>query len=519
MAKTYILRYQAASFDDNVFDTQQLSGIRGASLSYLYSGDLVEQTIKDQGLKNPTLYLGASQGAFLFNVATNEVARKVQEKVEAALRRGDERTGCHDHLAYVLGLVEGDDSKALAAAESLCNLKKLQEGSFQLPKDEKGATRPGSRRDPRPALPNESRSAAMKARVKFGQDQRQSFYERMSGRPKPEFDFTDELQEIVSDPEPYLPLSLHGKIAVFYADGDKFGQHFKDAAKLSLDTLREVSSDLRKKQEGLLGSILDWLGEHYKWGVTNPYFCEGKARFETLLWGGDENLFVMPSWLGLEFAKFFYEKNGGWKLSHNDKHWTFSSGLVICDHKTPIRQVKSVAKELAECNKGAGGSAIQIEIFESLSMPDVDFNSYRAKLYFRDEKPTKDELNRKFNEDSHQLSIPGEKLGKLIDKIARLKKQDGLPRSQLYKMLQKASKARAFQARSDNVDRELRKDFALWKERAGADTPIKERDLDVLRDMREDSAKPPAFSLSLGLVAMLWDYVRPLDLARTGENE
>jgi hypothetical protein len=345
----------------------------------------------------------------------------------------------------------------------------------------------------------------------------------MSGQ-KPDFDFTDDLQEIVAyPPDQNLPaflrnkVSLRNKIAVFYADGDKFGQRFRAAAKESLEILSCVSKALKEKQKALLVDILVWLSGHYQFGVTNPFFWKGAARFETLLWGGDENLFVMPSWLGLEFAQLFYDKTRDWKLDGGER-WTFSTGLVICDHKTPIRQVKNVAKELAERNKSPGGGAIQIEVFESLSMPDVDFDSYRRNLYFSERKPRKGELD----ELNRQLSIPGSKIGELIEKIARLKKPDGLPRAQLYKMLEKASKAGAAAARSEEMDRELRTDFARWKERAGAAAAINEWQVDVLRDVcpwgAQIETKQPAFSLSLGLVAMLWDYVRPLDFAGNGGN-
>jgi hypothetical protein len=516
---TYLLRYQAASFDDNVFDTQQLSGVRGASLSYLYSGELVGRILESRGLHGlKSIYSGASQGAFVFSAQTREVALEVRQAIEDALKQSDQETGCHNHLAYIVALVEGSDAKALWAAESLCNVKKLQQGSFVLPAYEQGAQRPGGRRDPRPAVPG-GFSAAMKARQTFGRLQRQKFYQRVSCQ-KPAFDFTDELQEIVSNPPQDLPLSLHNKIAVFFADGDKFGERFKNAASRapSLTGLSDLSRDLKKKQKGLFSDVLGWLGAHHHSAATNPYFFQGAARFETLLWGGDENLFVMPSWLGLEFAQLFYEKTGTWDLGADGKHWSFSSGLVICHYKTPIRQIKTVAKELAERNKGLGGGAIQIEIFESLSMPDIDFDSYRAKLYFGDKTPTPDELS----ELNRQLAIPGEKLGKLIDKVARLKQDDGLPRSQLHKMLLKSSKA-GTTARSDEADRSLREDFALWKKRAGAATAVGEHDLDVFGDLRRwDEAinpKRPAFSLSIGLIALLWDYVQPLDPIPGGQDD
>ena len=130
-------------------------------------------------------------------------------------------------MVALVQVKEGDE-QALAAAETLCNVQKLQQGSFRLPVYCEKAKIPGGRRDPRPALPDESRSAAMKAREIFGKNQRTGFYERMSGE-KVEFEFTNSLEDMVADPPEGLPISLSNKIAVFYADGDKFGQRFKGA--------------------------------------------------------------------------------------------------------------------------------------------------------------------------------------------------------------------------------------------------------------------------------------------------
>ena len=60
--------------------------------------------------------------------------------------------------------------------------------------------------------------------------------------------------------------------AVFYADGDKFGTRFKEAAKKGLNEYQKASKLLKEKQTQLLNGILNWLRTHHERGVSNPYF-------------------------------------------------------------------------------------------------------------------------------------------------------------------------------------------------------------------------------------------------------
>jgi hypothetical protein len=406
----WLLRFEASDFDNTVFDSQQLSAIRGASLTFLNSTSLVRETLERAAIGDlRQIYAGASQGAFTFS-SDQADAHAARDAVEAALRRndmGEGGTGCHAHMVYVTALVEGTDRDALCNAEAICNAKKLQDGVAPLPEFSVKADKPGSLRDPRPARPGANESAEIIDRMEYGRGQRQSFYEQFlkseQGSPVSlPFDFTDDFHEIIRGgkqlDEADLPLSLQNKMAVFYADGNKLNRHRREVLNLQdgLAAFSKLSGQLLDRQKVLLRGILDYFSRHFRPGESNAWFYRDKgadrARFETLLWGGDEVMFVLPSWLALEFAAEFFDAVEDFTVNHGNeqKPLTFSAAMVICDRKTPIRLIKQVADKMVEEMKEHepekfGANMLQIEVFESLTLPGDDISGYRRKLYYNNQ--------------------------------------------------------------------------------------------------------------------------------------
>lgn len=523
MVGDWLLRFEAADFDNAVFDMPVISAIRGASLAYLYSPSVVRSVFTRLGLASKEIYTGASQGAWLFE-ADASLAAVVEKAVAEALARPSEMGAPHQHLAYVTALVEGAGEEALARAEAICSLRKLQGEGFPLPAfapEAKGYDEAGDRARPAVAtIRVEAVSAAHRDRQAFGRRQRQAFYEDFSGTV-PGSAFTDDFQAMVDVP-PWpggssLPESLKNKVAVFYADGNRLGRHrVKATATGGLDGLRAFSDRLKANQRTLLHQTIMWLNAGAEGRDREAFLSEkegsGGLRFETLMWGGDELLFVMPSWLGLAFAERFFEWTSDWKTAAGDPI-TFSAGMVICDRKTPIRQSRDVARRLAELCKsesmrGADGrSLLQIEVFESLSLPDGGIDAYRARLY-RQSAASAELLNR-------QLAIPGECLADVVEQIAALKQGGGLPRSQLYRMLQIATDGAAGRLIGGrDIDEKLRQAWDVYRNRAGENNAPDRGKLEVLNfspQYRLKDTPVPVFALHLGALAMLWDYVRPLD--------
>lgn len=523
----YILRFGAADFENTVFDIPRLSAIRGASFAYLYSPKLVDCVLNDHpGVVPSEIYTGGSQGAWRLNGSQNDV-RAVAKAVREALRNDCDTTGPHSQLSYVVSLIEGNDSKALAAAESLNSLEKRQGYGFPLPAirigtrkyDEKGdRVRPAD--TPVSWAGEEGRtyiSLAHDKRRSFGRDQRARFYFDYAGQ-KPHYEFIDDFETMVEGP-PDVADSLKNKTAVFFADADGLNSKRIKAAREGFPVLSKFSNSLKARQRNLLANILGWLQNGADDGKRQAEFCvNGKLRFETLMWGGDEMLFVMPSWLALEFAQRFFEWTSDWNIDGDPDPITFSCGLVVANHKTPIRQMKRIAvedlangiKQLKKAGKiGKGRNALQAEIFESLSLPDTGFSNYRKQLYFHGRTPNDDDME-KLN---MALTIGGDRFTGMCDSISKLKMPESskaFPRSQLYAMIRKASDHGIQFNTIEEGDLEAISHFLLWKSRAGSDFKL---ELDDLRIIDQVASRKTPLLLSLGLIATLWDYVDPI---RTG---
>lgn len=240
----------------------------------------------------------------------------------------------------------------------------------------------------------------------------------------------------------------------------------------------------------------------------------------------------MPSWLALEFAELFFETVEPWRICGNPV--SFSAGLVICDRKTPIRQAKSLAGALVDSLKNLaspqpaefGRNMMQIEIFESLTLPSGNLDDYRVALYAHGHLSENDPSKAKWTAETNlQLAIAGSDIGGLIDRIARLQGADGFPRSQLYKLLEVSSRdgtahrrnATEFDADGRRVMRQdqsrLQEVFAVYSRRAGAGKPLTIHDIGILRP---GDGKPAALALDIAMLAMLWDYVRPIAASGNG---
>jgi hypothetical protein len=482
----YLLRYEASEFDATVFDLAQLSAIRGASLALHYSEHLVNRVIKHHVPGFKVVFSGASQGAYRFE-ADAAAAKLVLAEVRYALQKNDGDTGPHHHLAYVVDMVEFEDlPTALAEATALNDAQKLQSEGWPLPAFNVGVSsfdaiggrmRPADVSGYKVGGEKQNVSAAFEARHRFGHKARRAFYGEII-EEKLDVDVVEDFHEMVKDADERLPLSVKNKIGVFYADGNGLGSHAE--ASLQAGNLDKYSEQLKAHQKALMQRILDWRAKN------DFHYYGSNWRFETLLWGGDEVCFAMPAWLALDFADMFFEATAGWNVL--GKPITQAAGLVVCSFKTPIRQAKNVAEDLAEIckNTSKAESLLQIEVFESLSLPDSDLGKYRQKLYGANSETL-----------GKQCAIKGSDFSGFLDRLRYLKSSDKpLPRSQVYKLLRKGVS-----------DEELKQAYLEYYVLAGKDRAPDEASLHVVKPI--DGIENPDFKLQLGMISMLWDYVDP----------
>ena len=176
------------------------------------------------------------------------------------------------------------------------------------------------------------------------------------------YDAAESFNEI-RDREDYP--NLENKIAVFYADGNGFG---KIQAKWVKTVEHQIHFDdtLKTYRREFLACLLQqWM----------PKDGKGILPLETLLWGGDEMMFVVPSSKGFALAQMFYQQSRNWwiELDGTKHKLTHAGGLVFCHYKTPIGRVKKLAEDLADEIKereyGREGNYFDYAVLESIDYP------------------------------------------------------------------------------------------------------------------------------------------------------
>ncbi|MEJ2002526.1 MAG: hypothetical protein P8X51_03820 [Maritimibacter sp.] len=182
-------------------------------------------------------------------------------------------------------------------------------------------------------------------------------------------DFAGDFGAIVESPPDELPVSLKSNICVLNMDGNAFGAMRGSASTVS--EYKKLSAYLDILKAGMLAEVLLWIASE------NGMQTAGSARFETLLWGGDEFTFVVPAWKGWELARVIHAAVENW-TSLSGQSLTFSTGLAFGPHNAPIRDLKEAAEELAGMAKGDRAAARwQVIAYEGIDRVHFSPAGYR----------------------------------------------------------------------------------------------------------------------------------------------
>lgn len=543
----HVLWIEGVDFGRTVEDTSDLSTRRGASLALLDAPQRLKTLLEEHAVKVKTIFIGASMGAFKLEGD----GQAVNTAIAAALAALAEKNP-FAHLRFVHGLAEvgakGADH-ALKAAQARARFAQFRigetgpvrpsgQGTRYCPVDRMRAadgkmwvppeawpkgvqpdpgikqfnpTRLGHGDDENGTRKPEAKeilvSSAVAARRQSGRKARQEFYARLPGAaPGP---FVDSLQEMVEHGDGFakeLRLSVGGKIAVFYADGNGFTK-IRDAMaekKGRIGALNKFSTELQELQkEKLLRPMLEGLvhlrdhsdsRERVAWRDERGI---DRLRLETLLWGGDEVMWAVPAWLGWWLARRFLDRTRDWKI--DDHPLTFSAGLLFCPVKTPIRDACKVAHDLADIAKTRAKAqdpaigALEVEVLESIDAPLDGIAGLRRRLTGLDGE-------------SSLLTIPAAEIEALNGKLLRLKGRDGkpgLPLSQVHRILRGLERGKGL----PQSGHKAAKDFTAYLERQGTEC---HPDLDASwLELAEATKGPEHTALNLFRIAQLWDYVGP----------
>lgn len=244
--------------------------------------------------------------------------------------------------------------------------------------------------------------------------------------------FARHFADIVDDPPAHVPVGIRGELAVVALDGNEFGKRRDERARHGFEAYRRFSRWLEVLGGLLLADLLDWMEAHPDMTVaTVPDPEEDEARrrlrFETLLWGGDEMLFVLPAWAVLDFLARLETSLGRWREPESGgRALTFAIGVAVGAHKTPIRELRAAALALCTLAKGDRQmSRVQIARLRGLDAADLERDGVRAARFGRAD-----------DADAWSLALVG--IGDTVRAAAGLLARTG--RSQLHRWLRAAAR-------------------------------------------------------------------------------
>jgi hypothetical protein len=219
-------------------------------------------------------------------------------------------------------------------------------------------------------------SVSVAARRTYGQEQKQKFYADVVGR-KIETPFAWDFEDIGGAGRERG--NVANKMAVIYVDGNGFGQMQSELC-TNPDTQRKFDRELKQHRREFLKTFLE---QHVLSDPDGPFVRRHDGarcyRMETLLWGGDEFMLVVPAWRGWEALQYFFGVAQGWTLLAT--RVTHAAGLVFCSYKAPIHRVAGIARQLCEhAKRERNRNLFAYQVLESFDVVPSEFDEYRQGL-------------------------------------------------------------------------------------------------------------------------------------------
>lgn len=438
----YYLRVEGVNLSNFVYDTQDLSTVRGGSLMLLHAIDRVKERISSSDLT--TVTKGASSGIFQFEAADDEAAESLRNEAQDILNETHPAQSGIDGLIHATFVVSKQPVSAdfLSDRETLLarnHWQQMQQPSLAIPAQN---GRDWSACDidlVRPAVttiessdPNEEGnkvSASVATRLNYGRRQKQRFYdEQTEYRVALNHEFARHFNELAWDQRRG---NLHQKMAVIYLDGNKFGaiqnDHCKDVPNQQkfdqkiLGYRRDVLAALLQEQ---VISQPGWVGD-IRYDQED---LKGRYRMETLLWGGDELIWVVPAWHGWQVLSFFYQQSRDWDFQGIPL--THAGGMVFCHRNAPISRITNMAIQLADQAKDRAkqsGNSLQ-NLFAYQVLESFDHIDSRNLEDFREKRvPHGCGLG--------ELVLAGESMAEADNALRKLKAQEAFPKGKLHQIV------------------------------------------------------------------------------------
>jgi hypothetical protein len=408
-----VLRVDGKNIYSTVLDTNDISTQRGASYELLDTALKVGAAI--EAMHNPdvkVVSLGASSA--VIEVRKSALTSLVPA-IEAILAKPEKAQFTHDiSIVAKHGISDSAFSIAEKGAIAASRWHQLQRVTVGVPKVQTGISdvcmfdrvRPGTT----PIGKGEDRylvSDFVASRQRQGKELRQSTYKRIletgglsEFKPNASDGFTNDLHELSEykgKQAEDIDFRMNNKIAVIYADGNGFGGFAVKASEHNV--LSAWDKYIRKLRAKLLKHLLQH-ADATPLMLTKVAGGKGALRLETLEWGGDEMMWVVPAAFGFDFTQKILDFTRDWntagceeykhavhKGADNGDPLQHAIGMVFCHRNAPIVRIRQLARTLSDKGKVVGKSAsppsntVTWAALESFDHLGVAFESGIAKRY------------------------------------------------------------------------------------------------------------------------------------------
>lgn len=471
----WYLKVEGVNLGNFVNDTENLSTIRGGGLLLLHAISRLVDKFESQMQPVTT---GASAG--LFQILSDDTSQTIKDQVIQYLHQDP----VFKHATFVVDVhhAAGENYPRLREAILAKNRwQQMQAPNLAIPSPFSG-TQPCQIDEKRPAAsrygPNGvSISESVYQRWCYGKEQKQAFYKLETGIPDlPEF--VTDLDSLTAGPRSVA--NLNHKMAVIYIDGNDFGKIQRkyceaDTLQDGISKQQRFDHQIKSLRRNLLKDLITDLTAPT---ASAAWQNDSNIRFETLLWGGDEIIWVVPAWCGFWTIGRFFQLACGWKLDDGIE-LTHGAGIVFCNHKAPIHRMTELARNLAELAKQIDRTRnlVAYEVLESFDNAGNNLEASREKL-----RP------RIIQQD--QMLLPGERLTDILPAQPVLREM--LSRRGLYSLVRKIYHT------VDPADTQLSREADDLVKEAGSDAQA------AVRAMEPCFGTSPAFWIHL---ITLWDYI------------
>lgn len=501
-----LLRVEGVNLAHSIEDTEDLSTRRGGSLLLLQA---IEDIAKEHAETLTPISTGASAGLFEVQGDSADILQSVQ----ALLAKPP-----YCYATFVVDVQEGkkDFQHAEAAVLAANRWQQMSSLSFATTGLTPSALGVCGVDEIRPATTSAkvkgnstNISASVGARREHGLDAKRKFYTQQLGAHYQTLEFTNDFSEIASGPIPAdVSPNLAGKMAVFYADGNKFGDIARGCATPA--ELTAWDSYIKRQRKQLLSALLDAASANNATYWQTP---QNELRLETLLWGGDELMFVVPAWCGLELANLFFQHTANMRYPDNPagQQLTHACGIVFCHQQAPISRIANLAKALAEQGKNANKktnrqtNSLNWLVLESFDHTGAGLDDYLKRRFgcSANHQPT---LN------WPALALNADSLQALTHNLPTLKNQ--LPHSAMVQITRAMAQGQAFKS-DGTLEPLVQRALGQVSEAGGEPFKTLWPRLHPLATTWQDAAQPNDLGAWVKL-AELWDYCVPSQTAQGG---